>query len=104
MKSTMAATVRSFRPMDWCAFCRTGHWIGSRCLSSGSEGAHNRVCPGPSLLRRRGAVDLRLRLLRHQPLASQGFLHARAAGLMVLGVLVDVPDVVDALARQDVLR
>src|SRR5256885_282311 len=39
-------------------------------------------------------------LLRHQPPASERFLHARAAGLVVLGILVDVPDVVDALARQ----
>src|SRR4051812_48570561 len=43
-------------------------------------------------------------LLRHQPLARERFLHARTAGLVVLGVLVDVPDVVDTLAGQDVLR
>src|SRR5947209_14350591 len=44
------------------------------------------------------------RLLRHQPLARERFLRARAAGLVILGVLIDIPDVVEALARQNVFR
>ena len=46
----------------------------------------------------------RFGFLRDQPLAAERVPHARAAGLVILGVLVDVPDVVDALARQNVLR
>src|ERR1043166_4882108 len=54
--------------------------------------------------RKRPLCGRRLGLLRHQAFAAERLLHARAAGLVVLGVLVDVPDVVDARAGQDVLR